>query len=337
MCRQRTSPGWAPWWSTAATPGEESFSSSDATLDAVFKLLRDSALYGVQEQFVDKPTREKGQFLAEAVSISYATMSLFWEHADTAQALREVGWSAVRYWTCGEDKGRCNAVYPNGDGKRDIPDFSFMIPEWAEEYHLRTGDLALLRELLPHLCSTADYALRYIPAEGPTAGLVTTLGGGSGPYLHGIVDWPEPGRFGYDMECAAKTTVNVQAYSALMATVRLCGLAGEEEAAIRYASSARWLADAIRARLRVDGVMVDGLHADGTPSAHASQHATSFPLSLGITAPDLASVDARRVAAMGMQQGPLTVHGLVRALLSQGRRHRRGPPARRQLRRDFRA
>ncbi|TLM84591.1 family 78 glycoside hydrolase catalytic domain [Pseudarthrobacter sp. NamE5] len=299
-------------------PGEGSFSSSDATLDAVFKLLRDSALYGVQEQFVDTPTREKGQFLADAVNISYATMSLFGEHAYTAQALREFGWSAVRYWTTGEDKGRYNAVYPNGDGKRDIPDFSLMIPEWIEEYHLRTGDLALVRELLPHLCSTADYALRYIPAEGPTAGLVTTLGGGSGPYLHGIVDWPEPGRFGYDMECAAKTTVNVQAYSALMATARLCGLAGEEEAAIRYASSARQLADTIRTRLRVDGVMVDGLHADGTPSAHASQHATSFPLSLGITAPDLAFVDARRIAAMGMQQGPLTVHRLVRALLSQG-------------------
>lgn len=299
-------------------PGEGSFSSSDPVLDAVFKLLRDSALYGVQEQFVDTPTREKGQFLADAVNISYATMALFGEHAYTAQALREFGWSAARYWCDGEDKGRYNAVYPNGDGKRDIPDFSLMIPEWAEEYHLRTGDLGLVQELLPHLRDTADYALRHIPAEGPTAGLVTELGGGSGPYLHGIVDWPEPGRFGYDMECAAKTTVNAQAYSALVSTGRLCSIAGDHDGAIRYASSARLLADAIRARLRVDGVMVDGLHADGTPSSHASQHATSFPLSLAITGPDFAAADARRIAALGMKQGPLTVHRLVRALLSQG-------------------
>ena len=75
-------------------PDEGSFSSSDPTLDAVFGLLRDSALYGVQEQFVDTPTREKGQFLADAVNISYATMALFGEHAYTAQALREFGWSA---------------------------------------------------------------------------------------------------------------------------------------------------------------------------------------------------------------------------------------------------
>ncbi len=299
-------------------PQEGSFNSSDATLDAVFKLLHDSALYGVQEQFVDTPTREKGQFLADAVNISYATMALFGEHAYTAQALREFGWSAARYWTGGEDLGRYNAVYPNGDGKRDIPDFSLMMPEWAEEYHLRTGDLALVRELLPHLCATADYALRYVATEGPTAGLVTRLGGGSGPYLHGIVDWPAPGRFGYDMECAAKTTVNAQAHSALMSTARLCSLAGQEDAAVQYARNAGKLADAIRTRLRLDGVMVDGLHADGSPSTHASQHATSFPLSLGITDPQQAGADAQRIAGMGMKQGPMTVHRLVRALLSQG-------------------
>ncbi|WP_332761016.1 family 78 glycoside hydrolase catalytic domain [Pseudarthrobacter sp.] len=299
-------------------PQEGSFSSSDATLDAVFRLLRDSALHGVQEQFVDTPTREKGQFLADAVNISYATMALFGEHAYTAQALREFGWSAGRYWTAGEDRGRYNAVYPNGDGKRDIPDFSLMMPEWAEECHLRTGDLALVEELLPHLRATADYALRYLATEGPTAGLVTELGGGAGPYLHGIVDWPAPGRFGYDMDCAAKTTVNAQAYSALMSTARLCSLAGQEDAAVRYAGHAGALAETIRTRLRVGGVMVDGLHADGTPSSHASQHATSFPLSLGITDPASSAADAQRIAGQGMRQGPMTVHRLVRALLSEG-------------------
>ncbi|MDQ0799888.1 family 78 glycoside hydrolase catalytic domain [Arthrobacter sp. SLBN-112] len=300
-------------------PGEGSFSSSDRALDAVVGLLRDSALYGVQEQFVDTPTREKGQFLADAANISYATMALFGEHAYTAQALREFAWSARRYWSTGADQGRYNAVYPNGDGKRDIPDFSLMLPEWAEEYHLRSGDLGLVRELLPHLRNTADYALRYIQAEGPTAGLVTRLGGGSGPYLHGIVDWPAPGRFGYDMECAAKTTVNAQAYSALVSTARLCNAAGDEDAAIRYSTAARSLAGAIRTRLRVGGVMVDGLHEDGAPSSHASQHATSFPLSLGITDPGHAEADAARIAGMGMRQGPMTVHRLVRALMSQGR------------------
>ncbi|MGZ4662974.1 MAG: family 78 glycoside hydrolase catalytic domain, partial [Arthrobacter sp.] len=302
----------------AGHPAEGSFHSSDPALDAVFALLRDSARLGVQEQFVDTPTREKGQFLGDAVNISYATMALFGERNYTAQALREFAASATRYWHTGEDRGHFNAVYPNGDGKRDIPDFSLMMPEWVEEYHRFSGDTALVQELVPCLRATADYVLRHIPDTGPTACLVTELGGGSGPYLHGIVDWPAPGRFGYDMDCAAKTTVNAQAASALGAVSRLCLLAGDSPAARHYGDHAAALTAAINSLLRVGGVFVDGLHADGRPSHHASQHATSFPLSLGLTAAGEAAADAQRLAAMGMRQGPMTVHRLVRALLAAG-------------------
>ncbi|MCT9869046.1 glycoside hydrolase family 78 protein [Paenarthrobacter aurescens] len=303
----------------AEHPEEGSFHSSDHTLNRVFTLLRDSALLGVQEQFVDTPTREKGQFLGDAVNISYATMALFCERQFTAKALREFAGSARRYWDSPHERGRYNAVYPNGDGKRDIPDFSLMMPEWVEDYYRLSGDGPLVDELLPHLQDTAEYVLRHIPGDGPTAGLVTDLGGGAGPYLHGIVDWPAPGRFGYDMDCAARTTVNAQGWSVLDAVSRLCGVAGLQRDATRYGQAAASLAERINSRLRVDGVMVDGLYADGRPSLNASQHATSFPLSLGITPSEDAAKDAERIAGMGMRQGPMTVHRLFRALLSQKR------------------
>ncbi len=301
----------------AGHPSEGSFHSSDHTLNRVFTLLRDSALFGAQEQFVDTPTREKGQFLGDAVNISYATMALFGERHFTAKALREFAGSAKRYWDSPEERGRYNAVYPNGDGKRDIPDFSLMMPEWVEDYYRLSGDNALLHELLPCLLDTAGYVLRHIPGSGPTAGLVTDLGGGAGPYLHGIVDWPAPGRFGYDMDCVARTTVNAQGWSVLDAVSRLCAAAGFEREAARHRDAADELAGHINARLRVDGVMVDGLYADGRPSLNASQHATSFPLSMGITPSEHAAKDAGRLAGMGMRQGPMTVHRLLRALLSQ--------------------
>ncbi|SEI40177.1 alpha-L-rhamnosidase [Arthrobacter sp. yr096] len=300
-------------------PEEGSFRSSDHTLNRVFTLLRDSALLGVQEQFVDTPTREKGQFLGDAVNISYATMALFGERHFTAKALREFAGSARRYWDSPQERGRYNAVYPNGDGKRDIPDFSLMMPEWVEEYHRLSGDDALVAGILPQLMDTAEYVLRHIPVDGPTAGLVTELGGGGGPYLHGIVDWPAPGRFGYDMDCAARTTVNAQSWSVLDAVGRLCAATGLGRDAARFGEAAASLAAQINARLRVDGVMVDGLYTDGRPSLNASQHATSFPLSMGITPVEHAAKDAERIAGMGMRQGPMTVHRLFRALLSQGR------------------
>src|SRR4030095_1609321 len=59
----------------APVEGAAQFESSDATLNDVFALVQRSAIYGVQQQFVDTPTREKGQFLGDAVNISYATMA----------------------------------------------------------------------------------------------------------------------------------------------------------------------------------------------------------------------------------------------------------------------
>ena len=40
-----------------------------------------------------------------------------------------------------ERDGRLNAVYPNGDGRRDIPDFTEVYPGWVWRYYENTGDL----------------------------------------------------------------------------------------------------------------------------------------------------------------------------------------------------
>ncbi|MCH6469080.1 alpha-L-rhamnosidase-related protein [Sinomonas terrae] len=303
----------------AAHPAAAVVDCSEPELTRVLRLLQDSALHGVQERFVDTPTREKGQFLADAANISYATMAAFGEREFTRQALREFMWSGRRYWGSAAERGRVNAVYPNGDGKRDIPDFSLMLPEWVEAYWLRTGDDAFVAELLPQLEETCGYALRSVAEDGPCAGLVRDLEGGSGPYLHGIVDWPAPNRFGYDMSTAARTTVNAQAFSALAATGRLCGVVGLERKEAALAERAELLADAMDRLLRVDGVFVDGLRPDGSSSPHASQHATVFPLAVGATRPEHIASDAERAASLGLRMGPMTWHRLLSALVEAGR------------------
>ncbi|WP_406104651.1 family 78 glycoside hydrolase catalytic domain [Micromonospora globbae] len=300
---------------------EATFASSDATLDAVWAMMTRSALYSVQEAFVDTPTREKGQFLRDAANISYATMGAFGERDATQQAIREFLRSAARYWNTGGDRGRYNAVYPNGDGKRDIPDYSLMFVDWVWRYWTETGDRGLLAEAYPAIRDTADYVLRHIPATGPTAGLVTELAGGSGAYRYGIVDWPEPGRFGYDMSSAARTTINAQGVDVLRTTARMAEALGRPAAeAATYDGHAAALTDAINAKLRrADGVYVDGLSATGEQSAHAGQHATSYAIAHGV-APraDLPAL-AAHLASMGMKQGPMTAHWLLAALAEAGR------------------
>lgn len=183
--------------STDTRPAEAAtFHSSDATLDAVFGLMKHSALQSAQNVFLDTPTREKGQFLGDAIDISFATMEALGERSLTRQAIVEFMHSQSRYWT----NGGLNAVYPNGDGKRDIPDYTEMFPEWVMRYHRLTGDTALVAQALPTMKRVADYILAAVDATG----LVHQLPGGSGPYANGIIDWPAAMRYDHVMQALAR-------------------------------------------------------------------------------------------------------------------------------------
>ncbi|WP_019818987.1 family 78 glycoside hydrolase catalytic domain [Saccharomonospora saliphila] len=291
-------------------------STSNDTLNEVWDMLQRSALYSVQEQFVDTPTREKGQFLGDAAAISYATMQGFGERVATRQAIREFLASQRRYWSDGADSGRYNAVYPNGDGKRDIPDYTEMFVDWVWRYYEVTGDEHLLAEAYPAIRATAEYVLDHIPADGPTAGLVTNLSGGSGPYEYGIVDWPAPGRFGYDMDTAARTTVNALGVEVLRRTADMARVLGESgESVARYRDAEHALVETMNERLRADdGVYTDGLRADGTRSEHTGQHSTSYAIAFGVAPESDHDALAEHLAGMGMRQGPMTAHWLLRAL-----------------------
>jgi alpha-L-rhamnosidase len=290
------------------------FRSSDGRINAVWELARHSALYGSQEQFLDTPTREKGQFLADAENISTATMRAFGERALTAQGLRDFARSQSRYWP----DGRVNAVYPNGDGARDIPDFTERFVEWAWRAYLDSGDLALLESLYPTIVGIAGYLARAID---PVTGLITDLPGGDGDYLHGIVDWPPAMRYGYDVGTAARTTLNVLGVEVFSDAAAIAGAIGRPTAEVEWLlAQAQALGDAIHAHLaRPDGVLVDGLKADGGPSPHASQHANAYALAYGLVPKEQLETVARYVVDQGTAMGPMTADVLLRALHAAGR------------------
>jgi alpha-L-rhamnosidase len=300
--------------------GAATFESSDKTLDAVWDLMVRSLEYSVQETFVDTPTREQGQFLHDTVNISFGLMATEHDRVATQQAIREFMLSQHRYWTSGNDAGRYNAVYPNGDGKRDIPDFTEVVPDWIWRYYLETGDRALLADVYDELSATAGYIRRHIPASGPTTGLVTQLTGGSGAYQYGIVDWPMHGRFDYDMTATARTTVNALGVDVLRKVALVAQALGRPDAEIQaYVDDADALADRMNATLRrPDGTFADGLLADGSQSAHAGQHATSYAVAFGIAPEEDLPALGDYLAGMGMKQGPMTAHFLVEALARVG-------------------
>ncbi|MER6976277.1 MGH1-like glycoside hydrolase domain-containing protein [Streptomyces carpinensis] len=285
------------------------FSSSDSTLDDVFALMQRSALQSAQNVFLDTPTREKGQFLGDSVDESFATMASAGERSLTRQAIVAFMNSQARYWS----NGALNSVYPNGDAKRDIPDYTEMFPEWVLRYYQTTGDKELLRQALPVMKNVADY----IWAAVDSRGLVADLPGGSGAYQYGIIDWPAPMRYGYvTTGNVDRTVVNALGVGALRSVAQAAAALGDTGTRTTYDDRADHLTAAMRDQLRDPGTGAwsDGLDSAGSRIAHFGEHAQSFPVAYGIADPGEYAALGDRMSQLGMQQGPMTLRTLLDAL-----------------------
>jgi Bacterial alpha-L-rhamnosidase 6 hairpin glycosidase domain/Bacterial alpha-L-rhamnosidase C-terminal domain/Alpha-L-rhamnosidase N-terminal domain len=301
---------------TDVRPNEAAtFDSSDPTLDAVVDLMRHSALQSAQNVFLDTPTREKGQFLGDAIDISFATMEALGERALTRQAILEFAYSQGRHWP----NGALNAVYPNGDGGRDIPDYTEMFPEWVMRYHHLTGDTDLVARTLPVMRRIAGY----LTAAVDETGLVHQLPGGNGPYLNGIIDWPAAMRYDSVVsDNGSRTVVNALAVGALRAVADASALVGDPAGAREHRARADAIASAMNRQLRDQstGRYTDGLAlSTGDPINSHSQHAQSFPLAYGVAPPSAYPALGDYLSGLGMRQGPMTLRQLLAALAKTGR------------------
>ncbi|HET9729835.1 MAG TPA: family 78 glycoside hydrolase catalytic domain, partial [Acidimicrobiia bacterium] len=287
-----------------------SFNSSDATLNAVWNLAQHSALYDSQEQFLDTPTREKGPFLGDSFDVSQAAMVAFGERALTFQALRDFANSQRRYWP----DGRVNVVYPNGDGKRDIPDATETLPLWVWYAYQQTGDRDLLESMFPVVNNIANYVSRAID---PKTGLVTRLPGGGSDYLYGAVDWPPQMRYGYDMNTAARTTMNVLALEDFRIAHEIGDIVGR---GADVHVDPQTLEHNITSRLTTtDGTYVDGLDANGKQSPHHSQQANAYALAAGLVPPSQRAAVASSMIAIGTNMGVVNFRVLLDAMHAAGR------------------
>lgn len=290
------------------------FQTSDPAIDAVWNLARHSALYDAQEQFLDTPTREKGPFLTDSYDVSQAAMAAFGDRMVTAQMLTGFAQSQTKYWP----DGRVNAVYPNGDGKRDIPDYTMDYVAWVWKYWMASGDRDQLALEYPVARNITDYLARAID---PKTGLVTNIPGGGGDYAGGMVDWPPQMRYGYDMTTTARTTLNIIAvddFRLVGAMAKALGKPATESTAETTRSTA--LTASIRTRLeRPDGIFVDGLHGDGSPSPHASQQANAFAFAFGIVPAAHVQKVATIVVGLKSAMGVINYSLLLNALHDCGR------------------
>ena len=279
------------------------FSSDSRMLNAVWRLTAHSCLYCSHEQFVDTPTREKGQFVWDAANESEAIMRAYGDQNLSWQGLRDVARGQTRYWP----DGRVNSVYPNGDGARSYATFTARYPEWLWRYYVSTGDRDTA---ISHYTSATKVAEWLWAARQSPTGL-----------LYGLADTSNGDPvYGYDLSVAADTASNVLSVNAFGRVSQLASLAGDRGGVSTWRERATQLTAAINATLRrSDGTYVDGLYANGAQSGHASQEANALALAYGVVpAADTAAVGAY-VASLGIDLAPNHGLELLRALAAAGK------------------
>ncbi len=286
--------------------GLATFESSSTMLNQVWNLMTHSIIGGSQEGLVDTPTREKGGFLSDGWAQGVPALTVFGDRKMNNRVIQEFFDSQQHYWP----DGRYNAVYPNADGGRDIPDFTQQFLFWIWDYYLQTGNMELLKKHYVALTNTGNYLSSHLDDQ---TGLIKNLSGGKGPYAFGIIDWPADMRFGYDMETAYRTVINAYAYLDFVILAKIASSLNQEADAQHYRNLSERIKDSMNKYLiNSDGLFVDGLKSDFTQSGHCSQQANAIPLALGLGLNE--NILSDYVAKLGMRSGMVTLRFLVESL-----------------------
>jgi hypothetical protein len=187
-------------------------------------------------------------------------------------------------------------------------------------YYLLTGDSSLVAQVYPAMKRVADY----IDAAVVTPqGLVYDLPGGSGPYTHGIIDWPADMRYDTVVDGnGAELVVNALAVGANRAVADAAGLLGSAGDTTAYGHQADVLGAAVNAQLRnsTTGLYSDGLATDTLARIeNYSEHAQTYAIDYGIAPASSYPTLGAYIAGQGMKQGPMDLRQLEAALGATGR------------------
>jgi alpha-L-rhamnosidase len=158
----------------------------------------------------------------------------------------------------------------------------------------------------------ADYSLmigRQLIGSLNRDGCVEKMPGQSGEANADLVDWPVANRDGY-VFTSVNTVTNAWQFAALEALGRIAGVLGRKDDQKRFAA----LADRLRAAMNAALLTSDGVYTDGRDTDHRAQHATAFPLALGVMPPDREAAAARQLAGQGMRMSVYGAQFLLDAL-----------------------
>jgi hypothetical protein len=240
-------------------------------LQQIWDICKRGVQFSSQENYVDCPSREKGQYLGDNTIIGHTHMYISGDARLFKKALRDF---AVSTQVC----PGLLAVAP-GSFMQEIADFSFQWPMQLLNYYQQTGDDEFLREMHP----VAEGILAHFRQYARKDGLLESV-----KDKWNVVDWPNNLRDDYDFELTrpvadgCHNVINGFYFGCIQAVQAIRDILNvpyeDELPALRQSF--------IDAFYRPDSKRF----ADSTVSDHTSLHANILPLLFGIAPAD--SVDA---------------------------------------------
>lgn len=237
--------------------------TENAQLQAVFQLCKDTIHYGVQEVFVDCPTREKGQYLGDAFISGFAQFYLTNDCRLLKKSLYDFA-DSIAY------SGRFLSVAPCAYQQK-IADYDLLYPHMLLEYYRLTNDVKTLRELAPACEHILHEYEQYKNADGLLEDVTSAWN---------LVDWPAEMRDGYEYrtegegEYGLHSVINAYYLLALGSFEQICGVLGRE-----YEPQSDSLKAAFNRTFLSEKT---GLYVDCFGGSHSSVHANILPLAFGV-------------------------------------------------------
>lgn len=241
-------------------------SSGEKKLEEIFEICKNAVKLGTQEGYLDCPTREKGQYLGDALITAHAQVLLTGETDMLLKCIQEFG----------ETEKFCPgllAVAPGGL-MQEIVDFSLLYPELVLLYYRFTGDIDVMEKFYGRVENILLYFRQFAREDG----LLEQAG-----EKWNLVDWPENLRDGYDFPLSrpvvgegCHNVINALYLGAVKNFIFMAELMGKET---EYKKEFHRLKEAYyRAFFRKE----EGIFADSETSSHAALHSNVYPLYFGL-------------------------------------------------------
>lgn len=270
--------------------------TDDRKLKQIFELCKNTIKYGTQEGYLDCPTREKGQYLGDAV---ISARSQIWL-SGSVEMLRK----------CVDQFARTTAVCPGlmavapGAFMQEIADFSLMYGELLLLDYQFTRDKKYLAKYYPAAKGILTYFRKYEKENG----LLYQV-----DEKWNLVDWPENLRDHYDFVLSRPVVgpgyhnvVNVL-YAGAMKTL------AQIEQILNYPSSFSWKKQR-DACVKMFYRPEKKLFADSEKSDHMAIHSNIYPLYFGFVPDEAIENVVKFLRRKGLCCGVMSSYYLMKGL-----------------------